>query len=278
MVKDDIKADWHSGAINRRGEAGRKMNGSKKMRELTDNLVTWTKLKVNQAGAKGVIVGLSGGIDSVVTGVLCKRAFPQNILGLNLPCNSNPVDKEHALLLGKKFDIPLKVVVLDKAFDLLRDLLTAGDATDNFEKTEDADREAVAIANIKPRLRMIALYYHANRLGYLVAGSGNKSELSVGYYTKYGDGGVDFLPLGNLAKTGVRELAVHLGIPKEIIVKTPSAGLWESQTDEGEMGFTYKELDEYLLAGSAEPNISKKIKQMIEGSEHKRKMPPIPPF
>ncbi len=254
------------------------MNNSKKMQELTDNLVTWIRLKINQAGAKGVIVGLSGGIDSAVIGVICKRAFPQNILGLILPCNSNPVDREHALLLGKKFDIPAKAVVLDKVLDLLKDLLTKGDTTDNSENTEDNGSETMAITNIKPRLRMIALYYHANRMGYLVAGSGNKSELSVGYYTKYGDGGVDLLPLGNLVKTRVKELAVHLGIPKEIIIKTPSAGLWEGQTDEGEMGFTYRELDEYLLAGSAEHNISKKIEQMIKGSEHKRKIPPIPPF
>ena len=101
-------------------------------------------------------------------------------------------------------------------------------------------------ANIKPRLRMTTLYAFANHLGYRVVGTGNRSELAIGYFTKWGDGGVDLLPLGNLTKTRVRELARHLGVPQRIIDKPPSAGLWEGQTDESEMGVTYEQLDAYL--------------------------------
>ena len=98
---------------------------------------------------------------------------------------------------------------------------------------------------------MLTLYYFANRLKYMVVGSGNRDELSIGYFTKYGDGGVDIQPLGNLLKGQVRELARFLGIPKQIIDKPPSAGLWEGQTDEGELGFSYEELDRYLASGEA---------------------------
>src|SRR5690606_5628013 len=107
----------------------------------------------------------------------------------------------------------------------------------------------MAVANLKPRLRMTTVYYVANTRNYLVAGTGNRSELTIGYFTKYGDGGVDLLPIGRLLKAEVRELARELGIPERIITKAPSAGLWAGQTDEGEMGFTYAELERYLSEG-----------------------------
>jgi NAD+ synthase len=109
-------------------------------------------------------------------------------------------------------------------------------------------------------------------------GTGNRSELSVGYFTKYGDGGVDILPLGNLVKSQVRELAIHLGIPDEIIQKPPSAGLWEGQTDEGEMGITYEELDRCIIMGEVGEEIKREVDAMMAGSAHKRATPPIPPF
>ena len=140
----------------------------------------------------------------------------------------------------------------------------------------------MAYANLKPRLRMCALYYFAQKLNYLVAGTGNKSELVVGYFTKYGDGGVDILPLVGLLKTEVRQLAKELKIPREIIEKTPSAGLWHGQTDEGEMGITYEELDRIIVAigrkkikGISKAKLSK-VKKMMRGSLHKRA--PIPVF
>jgi NAD+ synthase len=128
---------------------------------------------------------------------------------------------------------------------------------------------------------MITLYYFANNLNYLVAGTGNKSEALVGYFTKYGDGGVDILPLGGLLKTEVRELARELDIPEKIIDKTPSAGLWQGQTDEAELGITYQDLDKTLQAlesgktSALPPKLVAKVKNLIAISEHKRRPPPI---
>jgi NAD+ synthase len=122
---------------------------------------------------------------------------------------------------------------------------------------------------------MLTLYYFANQLEYMVVGSGNWSELAIGYFTKYGDGGADILPLGNLVKGQVRELARFLDIPPPIIDKPPSAGLWEGQTDEGELGFSYEELDRYLVAGQASSELREKIEARIAASAHKRLPPPV---
>ncbi len=126
---------------------------------------------------------------------------------------------------------------------------------------------------------MVTLYYFANKLNYLVIGTGNKIEIMVGYFTKYGDGGVDILPLGNLSKSQVIELAEYLKIPQKIIQKPPSAGLWEGQTDEGEMGISYSQLDKYIKTGRLNnQGIEEKIKKKIILSEHKRNTPAIPDF
>jgi NAD+ synthase len=141
------------------------------------------------------------------------------------------------------------------------------------------DQMDLAIANLKPRLRMLTLYYFANKLNYLVVGTGNKSELTMGYFTKYGDGGVDILPLGDLLKSEVKQLAVELNVPHEIINKAPSAGLWAGQTDEGEMGITYAELDKILsgdLAGIGKNKIELVNKRKTQ-SHHKRNLPEIFP-
>lgn len=229
---------------------------------LAKQIADWMMKCVNDAGAKGIVVGLSGGIDSSVVAALAKMAFPADSLGVIMPCHSNPVDEEHAEMLAKATNIETKKVVLDSAYDELLRIYGAGD-----------DTPRLALANIKPRLRMITLYFFANSRNYLVAGTGNRSELTVGYFTKYGDGGVDILPIGGLVKTQVRELAAYLGVPKIIIDKPPTAGLWENQTDEKEMGLTYEELDKYIITGQARPDAAKKIESMNKRSEHKRKMP-----
>lgn len=240
------------------------------MEELANNLVAWIREQVAVAKRQGVVFGLSGGLDSSVVAMLCKRAFPNNALGVIMPCYSSETDIEHARQVAQKFQITIRTIALDKVFDSLKRAFSDGDY--------DPGTKKLAEANLKPRLRMITLYYLANQLGYLVVGTGNRSELSVGYFTKYGDGAVDILPLGNLVKSQVRELAIHLGIPKEIIQKPPSAGLWEGQTDEGEMGITYEELDRYLITGKARREIKEKVDAMMAGSAHKRATPPIPPF
>jgi NAD+ synthase len=134
------------------------------------------------------------------------------------------------------------------------------------------------LANVKPRLRMTALYYVANTLNYLVAGTGNRSELTIGYFTKYGDGGADILPIGTLLKDEVRALARELGVPEPVITKAPSAGLWLGQTDEGEMGFTYADLESYLTRGPAAvtPALAMRIERLMRATEHKRAIPPMP--
>lgn len=231
-------------------------------------IVCWIKDKINEAGAKGAVVGLSGGIDSAVVMALCQRACPQNCLGLIMPCNSDPQDVMDAKLVGDHLKVPYKIIDLTETYNAL---LVALNAKDNNTISR------MALANIKPRLRMATLYYYSSLNNYLVVGTGNKSEIFIGYYTKYGDGGVDIEPIGNLVKSEVVQLARYLGIPDKIITKAPSAGLWEGQTDENEMGFKYDELDNYILFGTASETVKNKIDRLVKLSEHKRHAPPIGP-
>ncbi|MBE9501795.1 MAG: NAD(+) synthase [Chloroflexi bacterium] len=240
------------------------------MEELANRITAWIAEKVTGAKCKGVVFGLSGGLDSSVVGVLCKRAFPEDTLAVVMPCYSSDTDIAHAQAVARKFQIPAKTIALEGVFDSLLKVLPVAEG--------DSANRRMAEANLKVRLRMLTLYYLANRLRYLVVGTGNRSEISVGYFTKYGDGGVDIMPLGNLVKSQVRQLAIYLGIPEEIIDKPPSAGLWAGQTDEGEMGITYQELDHYLTTGEAGEETKKRVDAMVEGSAHKRSTPAIPPF
>jgi len=233
-----------------------------------DFIVDWLRRKVTEAGRKGIAVGLSGGVDSSVVAVLSKKAVGKNMVGVIMPCESNPLDAEHALLVAREFGIDTEYVDLGPVFHALGEALPEG--------------SPLARANIKPRLRMLTLYYIANTRDYLVAGTGNRTEIAVGYFTKYGDGGVDILPIGGLLKVEVRETARELGIPAEIIDKPPSAGLWEGQTDEGEMGITYEELDR-IIARAEKPGFvprtktEKTVAAMMEKARHKQELPPVCP-
>ena len=238
--------------------------------QLAEKLGLWIRDEVLAAGCKGVVLGMSGGLDSSVLAVLCYRAFPHSMLGVIIPCYTSQEDEEHARAVASQFFIPTQVVVLDTVFDTLLKVLP-GDRVDPGDSR-------LAEGNLKARLRMLTLYYFANRLKYVVAGSSNRSELSVGYFTKYGDGGADILPLGNMVKGQVRELASFLGIPREIIDKPPSAGLWPGQTDEGELGLSYEELDHYLITGEASSELREKIESMITGAKHKCCLPPVASF
>jgi NAD+ synthase len=241
---------------------------------LSEQISGWIAERVREANAEGIVLGLSGGVDSSLTGALAKKALGDKVLGLLMPCHSDPTDLEDARLLATKFDIKTEYVDLGPVFDSLMASLPKG--------------SDLAVANLKPRLRMATLYYFANSRNYLVAGTGNKSELTIGYFTKYGDGGADLLPLGAILKYEVRELAREIGVPEEIIAKPPSAGLWAGQTDEGEMGITYDELDRTIAALDLHRNSGEKgdtsgcdevaierVKAMKAASEHKRQPIPI---
>jgi NAD+ synthase len=226
-------------------------------------IVSWIKKQVRAANAKGVVLGLSGGLDSCVVAVLARKALgSKRVLALLMPCHSSASDASDAKLVAGRFDIKTSTVDLSKIYDGLIGILPA------------ADR--MTQANIRPRLRMIALYYFARKLKFLVCGTSNKSELKAGYFTKFGDGASDILPIGNLFKTQVRALAEDLGIPQRIIDKAPTAGLWPGQTDEGDMGITYVELDEIVsrIEKKQPQRLSKakvdKVRKLIRCSEHKR--------
>lgn len=229
-------------------------------------LITWIKDKVFNAGAKGGVVGISGGVDSAVSAALTKKAFPNNSLGVIMPCHSSSKDTEYAYLLANSIGIDVVEVDLTPVFDTMIKQLNQ----------ENNSADILALANIKPRLRMSTLYYYASLHNYLVIGTGNKSEILTGYFTKYGDGGVDIEPLGSLYKTQVYELAEHLNIPKPIIQRAPSAGLWDDQTDEEEMGITYEDLDKYLAFNKGDGLTVEKVDKLVEKSKHKREMPAIP--
>lgn len=240
---------------------------------MIDKIVAWIKKQVQGAGVKGCVFGLSGGLDSSVVGALCVKAFPRGSLGLLMPCFSHEEDLRDAQALAEKFSIPIKLIDLKPACNQLYVQLEG--------KAYDGREMNLAIANLKPRLRMITLYYHANKLNYLVVGTGNRSEAVMGYFTKYGDGGVDILPLGGLLKSEIKNLARELGIPDRIINKKPSAGLWHGQTDEEEMGITYAMLDKIILGldknktTGLDQKLVKKVKQKMKETEHKRSLPPV---
>jgi NAD+ synthase len=254
------------------------------MSNRTDSIVEWLRQRLNQSAARGFVFGLSGGIDSAVVARLCQMAAPANVTGLLMPCHSDPRDEADGKLVADHFGIPTIRVDLGRTYDdftaVLKDAasrLPAGQLAGGPAAPDDI-RARVPLANVKPRLRMTTLYFMANTLNYMVAGTGNRSELSIGYFTKYGDGGVDLLPIGELLKSDVRAAARELGVPEPVIEKAPSAGLWLGQTDEAEMGFTYADLENYLTKGpeTVSPALAMRIERLIRASEHKRALAPAP--
>lgn len=252
------------------------MKGEADMRKLdyailTNEIQNYIKEYVKSANSKGVVLGLSGGIDSSVTAALSVKALgKENVLGLGLPCHSMPQDLEDAKLVAKNLGITFKVLDLTSTYDEIISVFKT--------KIKPNDK---SLANLKPRLRMATTYFAGQSLGYLVIGTGNRTELSIGYFTKYGDGGVDFEPIGALYKCEVREIAKILRIPEKIINKPPSAGLWEGQTDEGEIGMTYDLLDEILYRldhrlDLIDLNVEdvEKVLKMMKSAEHKNNTPP----
>ena len=233
---------------------------------------------VEESGRRGVVLGLSGGLDSALVAKLCADAIgPKRVLGMALPEGPGGQDRKDAEAWAKELGIGFRVL------DIKRIVGT-------FERSLVASRAPrIARGNIRARARMIVLYYVANTEGRLVIGTGNKSEILTGYFTVAGDGACDFLPIGDLYKTQVREMARHLGLPPRIVDQTPSAGLWKGQTDEGELGITYDQLDRILLGielqlepeaiaekASVPIDRVRHVEDLVASGVHKRKMPLIP--
>jgi NAD+ synthase len=238
--------------------------------KLVDEIVKWMQDKLRGSGTRGFVVGLSGGVDSATTAALCKRAVGDEVLAVWMPCHSVPEDERFARMVVRALDLRMITVDLCSAYDAFLEALPEG--------------TGMSRANLKPRLRMCTVYYLAQSNNYLVAGTGNKPEIMVGYFTKYGDGAVDLEPLGELYKHEVRALAGILGVPQPVIDRAPSPGLWPGQTDEGEMGITYAEIDAILAdwAAGISPQLSAdriaKVEGMVARSAHKRAVPPSFPI
>ncbi|MDL2211525.1 NAD(+) synthase [Erysipelotrichaceae bacterium OttesenSCG-928-M19] len=228
-------------------------------------LVEWLQIKVKEAHASGLIVGVSGGIDSAVVANLIKRAFPNDSLGIIMPCYSSAEDVNDAKLVVKEANLKYHEINLDKTFDILI-----------AELESDSEVSKEAKANTKARLRMSTLYALAQSNNYLVVGTDNACEWYTGYFTKYGDGGVDIAPLVHLTKSQVYEMARILGINQKIIDKIPSAGLIDNQSDEDEMQVTYVELEAYLNNEEVSQKAKARIEQLHQNSEHKRKIIAFP--
>lgn len=226
--------------------------------------VDWVKGVLAKSGANGIILGLSGGKDSAVVVALAKKAT-DNVLGVILPCGNIDKDEEDAWRLANALEVEAIKVDIKEPFDLLNEKIN--------NAMKETAMEGLSVSNIKPRLRMTTLYAIGQQKGYLVAGTGNKSEATMGYFTKWGDGAHDFNPIADLTVQEVRLLGEALDVPKDILYKAPSAGLWEGQTDEDEMGITYAEIDEYLLTGDTNSRAKELIESQSKRTAHKRAMP-----
>jgi len=244
--------------------------------ETTKVIKNFIRDYLKKAGKSRVVIGLSGGIDSSLVLKLATLSIgKENVFAFFLPETATPLnDFEHSRLMARLTGVNYKIIDISSIVHSIVD-------KENLDK--------VTIGNIKARIRMIYLYKYANMLDALVCGTSNKTELLLGYFTKYGDGGADFLPIGDLYKSQVYMLARHLEIPEEIIKKPPTAGLWQGQTDEEELGLPYEKIDKILygierkrgfeeiaeMAG-VELKEVERIYEMVKKNEHKRRLAIIP--
>lgn len=225
---------------------------------------------------KRAIIGISGGVDSAVVAALCAEACgPENVTGIMMPYGNQSIADSETLV--KHLGIQSHVINIKSSVD------------DILSKLPFKEISKLTNGNTRARVRMVTLYNFANEINGIVVGTSNKTETMLGYFTKYGDGGVDIEPIADLYKTEVFELAKHLKLPNVFVTKAPSAELWEGQTDEGEIGMTYAEMDGILMTMADKDTFNKHrnlvakmygenkvatIEKKIESSRHKRSMPP----
>ncbi|WP_049979784.1 NAD+ synthase [Halolamina rubra] len=246
-----------------------------------EEIVSFIRDTVDAAGAEGAVLGLSGGIDSTLTAYLAVEALGEEGLhGLTMPARvSDDELMSDAEAVAQSLSIPYDVIEIEPI----------------AEQFDEAFPEGVddrtAAGNVRVRTRAVMNYYVANVENRIVLGTGNRSEAMTGYFTKYGDQAVDCNPIGDLYKQQVRQLAAHVGVPHELVMQTPTAEMWEGQTDEAEMGLNYDHLDAVLalhvdgplstaatvryVDGVTEEHVER-VEELVEGSAHKRSMPPAP--
>ena len=252
---------------------------------IEEHIIGFIKDSVENARVKGVVVGVSGGVDSATTLALSVKSLGSSrVFGLILP-DSTVTPKEDiddAISLLRRFKVEFHIIDIAPIVDVYKSSIPI------YDSEEGPDR--IPVGNLRARIRMSLLYYYANKLGYMVAGTGDRSEILIGYYTKYGDGGVDILPIGILYKSQVRRLASRLGVPEKIAYKPSSPRLWRGQTAEGELGISYDQVDLVLYsifdlglrpeevpeATGVEYSIVDQVLKRFKESMHKREMPPTP--
>ncbi|MBM0637076.1 NAD+ synthase [Campylobacter sp. VicNov18] len=242
--------------------------------KITQKICDFIQQKVINSQAKGVVLGLSGGIDSALVATLCKNALKENVFALLMPTqSSNQSNLEDALRLCKDLKLEYKIIAIQDILDAF------------IKQSENTDK--IAIGNFAARIRMSLLYDYSALKNSLVVGTSNKSELLLGYGTIYGDLACAFNPIGGLYKSEIYDLAKYLGLHENFITKKPSADLWEDQSDETELGFAYVQIDEGLkalkandegLLKSFDPALINMLKNRMQKNIFKRKMPEILEF
>ncbi len=244
-----------------------------------NDILNFIRTKVSESHTDGIVVGLSGGIDSTLAAYLaCEAVGKDKVFGITMPSSTTPTeDNVHGIEIAERLGIEYKKIAIDSILN-------------EFLSMTQLEEDNLAIGNLKARIRMSIIYYHANAKNYLVCGTGNKSEILIGYFTKHGDGACDMEPIGDLYKTDVYRLSEFLDIPHEILDKPPRAGLWNNQTDEDEIGMGYNLLDRILYLYSEKDMGNTEIADELDipvddidmiiakviRSEHKSKVPESP--
>ena len=247
--------------------------------ESKKNIVEFVQNKVSQANADGLVVGLSGGIDSTLAAfVACEAVGSENVFGLIMPSTTTPTeDKLHGTEIAQLLGMDYEEIAIDSILN-------------EFLSVTQIKKDELAIGNLKARIRMSVSYFYANSKNYLVCGTGNKSEILIGYFTKHGDGACDIEPIGDLYKTDVYQLAEYMDVPQKILDKPPRAGLWNNQTDEDEIGMAYELIDKILylnlekalsidkIADNLDISVDSvnMIINRVNRNEHKSKVPESP--
>jgi NAD+ synthase len=244
-------------------------------KNLSEEIQNWITNYVNNYNIKTLVIGVSGGIDSAVVSTLCaKTGIPT--ISVGMPLNSKP---ENTRLSNLQLDFLSKLNVKTFEYDLTKTFNSFEGLMSEFFNSD------LSIANSKSRMRMMTLYHIATTVKGIVVGTGNKVEdFGVGFYTKYGDGGVDISPIADIYKTEVRELGRYLGVPQEIINATPTDGLWDDdRNDEEQIGATYEELEWVMEYGIDKQSYTDKEIRVLQiyqnfNEKNKHKMVPIPIF